>query len=59
MYAKNLKIGKPNNLKFYGSNKTKGHKQDSQSLSTEIYLCSKLTIMINQLRGALYSLMNF
>jgi hypothetical protein len=46
MYAKNLKIGKPNNLKFYGSNKTKGHKQDSQSLSTEINLCSKLTIMI-------------
>jgi hypothetical protein len=30
MYAQNLKIGKPNNLRF-GSNKTKGPKQVSQN----------------------------
>jgi len=30
MYAQNRKIGKPNILKF-GSNKTKGPKQDSQN----------------------------
>ena len=29
-YAPNLKIEKPNNLKVFGSNKTKGPKQDSQ-----------------------------
>ena len=27
----NRKIGKTNNLKVFGSNKTKGHKQDSQN----------------------------
>ena len=29
--AQNRKIGKPNNLKVFGSNKTKGPKQDSQN----------------------------
>jgi len=28
MYAQNLKIGKPNNLKVFGSKKTEGPKQD-------------------------------
>jgi hypothetical protein len=30
-YAQNHKIGKPNNFKVFGSNKTKGHKQDNQN----------------------------
>ena len=30
-YAQNRKIGKPNNLKVFGSNKTKGPKQDRQN----------------------------
>jgi hypothetical protein len=28
-YAQDHKIGKPNNFKVFGSNKTKGHKQDN------------------------------
>ena len=32
--VKNLKIGKPNNLKVFGSKTTKGPKQDSQIRST-------------------------
>ena len=31
MYAQNRKIGKPNNLKVFGSNKTKGPRDDSQN----------------------------
>ena len=31
MYAQNRKIGKSNNLKVFGSNKTKGAKDDSQN----------------------------
>jgi len=29
--AQNRQIGKPNNIKAFGSNKTKGPKQDSQN----------------------------
>ena len=29
-YAQNQKIGKPNNLKLFGSKKPKWHKEDSQ-----------------------------
>jgi hypothetical protein len=29
-YAQNLKIGKPNNIKVFGSTNAKGYKQDSQ-----------------------------
>jgi hypothetical protein len=32
MYAQNRKIGKPNNFKTFGSNKSKGHTQDIQNL---------------------------
>jgi len=32
VYAQNQKIGKPNNLKVFGSNKTKGQKQENQNL---------------------------
>jgi hypothetical protein len=31
-YTQNRKVGKSNNLKLFGSNKTKGHKQDRQNL---------------------------
>jgi len=31
IYAQNRKIGKPNNSKVFGSNKTQGPKQDSQN----------------------------
>ena len=31
MYTQNQNIRKPNNLKVFGNNKTKGSKQESQS----------------------------
>ena len=45
--VKNLKIGKPNNLKVFGSNKTKGPKEDNQNqLRSAMPKGGKSTVML-------------
>jgi hypothetical protein len=43
-YANSQKIGKPNNLMFFWSNKTKGTKQDGQNRLRPPILCNLCTI---------------
>jgi hypothetical protein len=55
MYAQNRKIGKPNNLKVFESNKTKGPKQDSHN---RLIGLPRLIVKCLDLRNKLFNLYN-